>query len=131
LIDYENIIFFTCKKAEELNQKDNAPSSLVFVVVLIAICFISINNYFCYHEPSAIALQFDDFYSLSTEDFGTLFTIYSELFLFFPVLAPLMRVSFYVCVVYLVHFTAEGVSQTDATQEFVFAKQNLYVESPN
>jgi MFS family permease len=63
--------------AEELNQNDNAPSSLVFVVVLIAICFISINNYFCYHEPSAIALQFEDFYSLSTEDFGTLFTIYS------------------------------------------------------
>jgi MFS family permease len=53
------------------------PTTTVFVVVLTAICFISINNYFCYHEPSAIALQFEEFYNLSTKQFGTLFTIYS------------------------------------------------------
>ncbi len=53
------------------------PGTAVFVMVLIAICFVSINNYFCYHEPSAIALQFEEFYSLDTKQFGTLFTIYS------------------------------------------------------
>jgi MFS family permease len=53
------------------------PSTWTYVVVLIAICFISINNYFCYHEPSAIALEFEEFYHIDTRQFGTLFTIYS------------------------------------------------------
>jgi MFS family permease len=61
----------------ESKKPSSIPSSLVFVLVLAAICFVSINNYFCYHGPSAIALQFEEFYSLSTEQFGTLFTIYS------------------------------------------------------
>lgn len=54
-----------------------APSNFVMVLVLLYICVISINNYFCYHEPSAIAQEFEDYYSLTTQQFGTLFTIYS------------------------------------------------------
>jgi MFS family permease len=53
------------------------PSSTVYVIVLAAACLASINNFFCYHEPSAIAKEFEEYYGIDTKQFGTLFTIYS------------------------------------------------------
>jgi MFS family permease len=63
--------------ANILRPKNDTPASSIYLIVLIAICFVSINNYFCYHEPSAIALQFEEYYNINTKQFGTLFTIYS------------------------------------------------------
>jgi MFS family permease len=53
------------------------PSMMISLYILSLICFIAINNYFCYHEPSAIASEYESYYHLSTKQFGTLFTIYS------------------------------------------------------
>lgn len=53
------------------------PSNATFLIVLMVSCLVSINNYFCYHEPSAIANGFEDYYGIDTKQFGTLFTIYS------------------------------------------------------
>ena len=54
-----------------------SPSNFIYLVVLISMCFISINNYFCYHAPSAIAYGYESYYGINTKQFGTLFTIYS------------------------------------------------------
>ena len=53
------------------------PSTLVLCITLIIICSVSTNNYFAYHAPSATAREFETYYQLDTQQFGTLFTIYS------------------------------------------------------
>lgn len=59
------------------NMSLRRPSTWISIYILSIICFVAINNYFCYHEPSAIASEYEDYYHLSTKEFGTLFTIYS------------------------------------------------------
>ena len=53
------------------------PSNRAITLILTHICIISTNNYFCYHAPSAIAQSYETFYHINTEQFGSLFTIYS------------------------------------------------------
>lgn len=53
------------------------PTVSTQIIILSLICLISINNYFCYHEPSAIASEYERYYQLNTQQFGTMFTIYS------------------------------------------------------
>lgn len=63
-----------------------SPSNSLLIFLLIIICLSSVNNYFCYHAPSAIATEFEDQYHLNTQQFGSLFTIYSApnvIFVFF------------------------------------------------
>lgn len=45
--------------------------------VLLCICVSSVNNYFAYHAPSALAQEYESAYQLSSDKFGSLFTIYS------------------------------------------------------
>lgn len=53
------------------------PTNFVVALTLIVICLSSTSNYFAYHEPSAIATDFQEYYGLNTQEFGALFTIYS------------------------------------------------------
>lgn len=62
---------------EDRKASHVVPQNIVYLIVLVAACLASINNFFCYHEPSAIAKRFADYYHINTEQFGTLFTIYS------------------------------------------------------
>lgn len=55
----------------------NYPSLSTIIFTLLTICILSVNNYFSYHAPSAIAQEFETAYHLSTQQFGCLFTIYS------------------------------------------------------
>jgi MFS family permease len=54
-----------------------APPACICVLVLFLICLLNTSNYFAYHAPGAIAQSIQDNYNLSTQQFGSLFTIYS------------------------------------------------------
>lgn len=60
-----------------LQKRPSYPANSVYIIVLAAACLASVNNFFCYHEPSAIAKGFEDYYHINTKQFGSLFTIYS------------------------------------------------------
>ena len=51
------------------------PGQLCFI--LSVICLISVDNYFAYHEPAALPTLYKSHYSLTTPQFGALFTFYS------------------------------------------------------
>ena len=53
------------------------PSNFITIVILMSICCINVDNYFGYHAPSTYADEYERDYKLNTEQFGSLFTIYS------------------------------------------------------
>jgi MFS family permease len=53
------------------------PGALELCGVLATICLISVDNYFAYHEPAALAELYKSEYGLSSPQFGSLFTAYS------------------------------------------------------
>ena len=84
---FELIVLWTHKmdsQNQPLSPKDEpapisyaTPSSRTICLTLFIICLVSTNNYFSYHAPSATAEEFEISYNLNTQQFGTLFTIYS------------------------------------------------------
>jgi MFS family permease len=56
---------------------NSGPGPFELCVILTIICFVSVDNYFCYHEPAALADIYKKEYSLTAPQFGSLFTAYS------------------------------------------------------
>eukprot|EP00808_Paulinella_micropora_P012955 g10171.t1 len=57
--------------------RGHGPGALELSFVLAVICLISVDNYFAYHEPAALAELYKQSYGLSSPQFGALFTVYS------------------------------------------------------
>lgn len=55
----------------------SVPNTALIYFTLFIICIVSTDNYFAYHAPSATAEEYETSYLLNTQQFGTLFTIYS------------------------------------------------------